>query len=119
MVKLVYATDTKIKRHRKIKAEANPYDPIWEPYFEERLALRMGTELLGNQKAWRLWQTQEGNCPECGEIITPETGWHVHHVMYRVYGARTSCPTYGFCIRIAIESCITKTRYHRCRVHLS
>ena len=88
MVKLVYATDTKIKRHRKIKAEANPYDPIWEPYFEERLALRMGTELLGNQKAWRLWQTQEGNCPECGEIITPETGWHVHHVMYRVYGGK-------------------------------
>ena len=87
-VKLVYATDTKIKRHRKIKADANPYDPSWEPYFEERLTLRMGNELLGNQKAWKLWQTQEGHCPECGELIRPETGWHVHHVVYRVHGGK-------------------------------
>ena len=86
LVKLVYATDTKITRHRKIKAEANPYDPNWEAYFEERLTLRMGTELLGNRKARSLWQKQDGHCPECGELITPETGWHVHHVVHRVYG---------------------------------
>jgi len=88
LVKLVYATDTNIKRHRKIKAEANPYDPEWETYFEGRLSVRMGTVLLGNWDAWRLWQNQNGLCPECGELITPETGWHVHHVVYRVYGGK-------------------------------
>jgi RNA-directed DNA polymerase len=88
MVKLVYATDTDIKRYRKIKAEANPYDPFWEAYFEERLTLRMGIELLGNRIAWRLWQNQKGNCPECDELITTETGWHIHHVVPRVYGGK-------------------------------
>ena len=86
IVKLVYAKDTVIKRHRKIKADANPYDLNWEAYFEERLTLRMGTELLGNRMAWRLWQNQNGYCPECSELITSETGWHVHHVVPRVYG---------------------------------
>ena len=88
MVKLVYAIDTNIRRHRKIKADANPYDPIWETYFEERLALQMGKELLGNWKAWQLWKNQNGHCAECDELITPETGWHIHHVVYRVYGGK-------------------------------
>ena len=35
-LRLVYATDTKIRRHVKIKAEANPFDPRWRDYFEER-----------------------------------------------------------------------------------
>jgi hypothetical protein len=35
-LKLVYATDTKIRRHVKIRAEANPYDPDWRNYFVER-----------------------------------------------------------------------------------
>jgi RNA-directed DNA polymerase len=92
LVKLVYATDTKIRRHRKIKAEANPYSPAWEAYFEERLRLQMGTQLLGNRKAWQLWLMQEGRCPECSEPITTETGWHIHHVTYRVYGGTDALP---------------------------
>jgi RNA-directed DNA polymerase len=34
--KLVYATETKIRRHVKIRAEANPFDPRWQDYFKER-----------------------------------------------------------------------------------
>jgi RNA-directed DNA polymerase len=34
--RLVYASDTKIKRHIKIRRDANPFDPQWKPYFEER-----------------------------------------------------------------------------------
>ena len=34
--RLVYATDTKIRRHVKIRAEANPFDPHWQDYFKER-----------------------------------------------------------------------------------
>jgi RNA-directed DNA polymerase len=34
--RLVYASDTKIKRHVKIRRDANPFDPQWKPYFAER-----------------------------------------------------------------------------------
>jgi len=37
LVQLAYASDTPIRRHRKIRAAANPFDPQWESYFEERL----------------------------------------------------------------------------------
>jgi RNA-directed DNA polymerase len=34
--RLVYAGETSIRRHQKIKGEANPFDPRWHPYFAER-----------------------------------------------------------------------------------
>jgi RNA-directed DNA polymerase len=85
-VKLAYATDTAIQRHTKVRAAANPYDPAWEPYFEARLTRQMKDRFEGSTKLWRLWSRQDGRCPECGDAITPETGWHVHHVVYRVHG---------------------------------
>ena len=33
---LVYAGETKIRRHVKIRRNANPFDPQWQPYFAER-----------------------------------------------------------------------------------
>ncbi|MGO8696667.1 MAG: group II intron reverse transcriptase/maturase [Limisphaerales bacterium] len=36
LAKLVYARDTKIRRHTKIQQGANPFDPIWKPYLKER-----------------------------------------------------------------------------------
>ncbi len=38
--RLVYATDVNIRRHLKIKANANPFDPRWRAYFEERAVLK-------------------------------------------------------------------------------
>jgi RNA-directed DNA polymerase len=35
--RLVYAGDTSIQRHRKIKGEANPFDPQWHSYFADRV----------------------------------------------------------------------------------
>lgn len=34
--KLACAAETGIRRHRKIKKAANPFDPVWDAYFEER-----------------------------------------------------------------------------------
>ena len=34
--RLVYAADTKIRRHIKVRHTANPFDPSWRPYFQER-----------------------------------------------------------------------------------
>ncbi|EPG4091532.1 group II intron reverse transcriptase/maturase, partial [Pseudomonas aeruginosa] len=44
------ATDTPIRRHRPIKLEANPFDPTWETYFEERVSLKMQNSLRGRKK---------------------------------------------------------------------
>ena len=40
-VRLVQAGSVPIVRHVKIRAEANPYDPAWEHYFEARVDARM------------------------------------------------------------------------------
>uniref|UniRef100_Q9R669 Group II SELF-splicing intron ORF (Fragments) n=1 Tax=Azotobacter vinelandii TaxID=354 RepID=Q9R669_AZOVI len=55
---LLYADDTTIQRHKKIRAEANPY----------------------------LWLGQSKRCPMCKQLITFETGWNIHHIIKRHMG---------------------------------
>ena len=78
-IRLQKAAEVKIKRHVKVKADANPYDPEWETYFEERLGLQMKENQPGYRKLLTIWFNQDGICPHCGEKITRETGWHLHH----------------------------------------
>ena len=85
-VHLFTAHSLPIKRHTKIKGEANPYDPQWEIYFEKRLALKMAASLKGRRTLLNLWQRQDGRCPHCGEAITTLTGWHSHHKVWRSHG---------------------------------
>jgi RNA-directed DNA polymerase len=33
-----------------------------------------------------LWQEQDGICPVCNQKITKLTGWHNHHIVWRVNG---------------------------------
>ena len=83
---LVRLSDIKIVSHVKIAAEANPHDPEWEPYFEERLKSSMSATLTGKRKVLWLWSRQEGACPQCGQQVTKSTGWNVHHVIYKAHG---------------------------------
>jgi RNA-directed DNA polymerase len=76
---LAKASDTRIRRHTKIKGEANPFDPQWESYFEDRLGLKMEDDLKGRARLLRLWWSQDKRCRLCGSLITKETGWNVHH----------------------------------------
>ncbi len=85
-VVLLRAADVTIKRHVKVKAQANPFDPDWAPYFELRLDAKMADHLQGKRKALALWQAQQGFCPVCQQKITPQTGWHSHHLIWRVHG---------------------------------
>jgi RNA-directed DNA polymerase len=32
----VYASETKIRRHVRIRRDANPFDPQWQDYLKER-----------------------------------------------------------------------------------
>jgi RNA-directed DNA polymerase len=85
-VHLYHAAQTRIRRHRLIQSEANPYDPAWEAYFDERIGLKWLQSWLKRRKLIALWNEQEGECPICDQKITKESGWHVHHILYRVYG---------------------------------
>ena len=85
-VQLRKASNVPISRHVKIKGEANPYDPRWEIYFEERLGVKMVNNLKGRRKLLYLWRQQNGICPVCQQKITHLTGWHNHHIVPRTDG---------------------------------
>jgi RNA-directed DNA polymerase len=85
-VHLVRAGAVSIRRHVKVRGDAHPYDPAWEPYYEERLLARMQDEQTGRWLVRVLWADQDGRCPGCQDKITPETGWAVHHREWRVFG---------------------------------
>ena len=89
-VRLVKARDIHIRRHIKVRGEANPYDPAWELYFEERLANRMASTLTGQRRARYLWQEQNGRCRVCGQALTLENGWQVHHLLWRSHGGSSN-----------------------------
>jgi RNA-directed DNA polymerase len=87
-VQLFAASSMPIKRHIKVKGEANPYDPAWEPYFEERLGVKMAGTLAGRGTLLFLWKMQGGICPLCNQKITTLTGWHNHHIEWRTHGGQ-------------------------------
>lgn len=84
--KLQYASDVKIKSFNKIKAEANPFAPEWEQYFEDRLMAKTEISLQGQKQTNWLWKEQRGRCPICHLAITKESGWHKHRIVWRSMG---------------------------------
>jgi RNA-directed DNA polymerase len=85
-LELFRAGDVPIQRHVKIRGAANPYDPQWEVYFEERLRVKMAHDLKGRRQMLYLWRQQDGLCPVCHQKITRLTGWHNHHIIWRTHG---------------------------------
>ena len=79
---------TSIKRHRKIRADANPYDPKSESYFEYRLGLAMRDSIKGRTRLIRMWLDQGRKCPVCQQLITKSTWWRLYHVERTVDGGR-------------------------------
>ena len=89
-VHLLLVSRTPIQRHVKVKGEANPYDPAYEPYFEKRDADHMAATFRGTRTLRFLWKFQRGLCPVCSLRITRITGWRLHHRVPRVMGGSTS-----------------------------
>ena len=75
---LEYATNTKILRYTKVKAEANPFDEAWAEYFEEREGEKMLHSLKGREYLLNIWRRQSRCCTVCGEPLTAETGFRLH-----------------------------------------
>ena len=82
------AAGVKILRWVKIRSAANPYDPAWELYLEERSVLEAGAI------RWRVeagsstsGREQEGRCVVCGQMLrVEEQPWHIHHRIWRSRG---------------------------------
>jgi len=87
---LYHASRTPIKRHIKVKGEANPYDPACETYFEEREGSHMLDTFWGTKTLRFLWMEQRGLCAVCNTKITRITGWRVHHCVPLVMGGSKS-----------------------------
>jgi RNA-directed DNA polymerase len=87
---LYHAYSTPIKRHVKVKGEANPYDPAYETYFEKREEDHM-LEMFRRIATLRyLWYEQRGLCTVCNTKITRITGWRLHHRVPLVMGGSKS-----------------------------
>ncbi len=83
---LTYATDTKIRRHTKLRSEVNPFDPEWEQYLEGLRDKRMQDSLEYRKRSLALWREQRGQCGLCRHPVNRETGWHNHHIVYKTHG---------------------------------
>jgi RNA-directed DNA polymerase len=110
---LYYAKSTPIKRHVKVKGEANPYDPTCETYFEEREGAHMLETFRGTRTLRYLWYEQRGLCTQCNTKITRITGWRLHYCVPRVQGGSTGATN---CVLLHPEC---HDRVHRQRLLVS
>jgi len=81
---------TPIVRHTKIIGEFNPYDPAWEKYGETLRQRRMKSKMRYLKEWTRLYVDQGGKCAVCGFEMDIDTGWHDHHIEYRMDGGSDS-----------------------------
>jgi RNA-directed DNA polymerase len=83
---LVKEADTPIKRHVKIKAQANPHDPEWDSYFESRWNGKVWGTAKSRSKLYRLWFKLEGICADCKETIIIDSRWAARHIVIPAEG---------------------------------
>ncbi len=108
VISLSRASNVPIKRHIKIRGEANPFDPKFETYFEERMTSKMRDKLKGNKRLLRLWLSQGGNCPVCRQKITDDMQWRLHYIIRKVDGGRSNVSN----LRLAHHDCHRKVHSH-------
>jgi len=84
LVHIYQASQTPIRRHIKVLEAANPYDPQWELYFEQRQHNKTLNEVRHRPDVFTLLRLQEGRCPVCanpspwrpvGTTITSDGGY--------------------------------------------
>ncbi|MBT0719932.1 group II intron reverse transcriptase/maturase [Rosenbergiella collisarenosi] len=85
-MRLVSCKGIPIKRHIKIRSEANPYNPVDELYFEQRLIKRWKEGKMQRGKLRFIWERQGHRCSVCRQLFKDKDDWDIHHVIRRVDG---------------------------------
>jgi RNA-directed DNA polymerase len=67
----------KPQRHLKVKATANPFDPTWAVYFQQRD--RQLTQQASSPFRATVLRQQHGLCPVCRQVIQWEEELELHH----------------------------------------
>jgi RNA-directed DNA polymerase len=86
MTEMYSLPGTPIVRHKKVKGRYNPYDAEWEMYGETLRQERMLKNMSYRLEWAKLYANQRGLCALCGHEMDMDTGWHDHHIQYRVEG---------------------------------
>ncbi|WP_459718218.1 reverse transcriptase domain-containing protein, partial [Paraburkholderia sp. 2C] len=86
LLEMYRMSSTPIQRHKKVKGEFNPFDPRWEEYGEQLRQERMWVSTRYRKQWASLYMSQGGLCAHCACPLTDETGWHDHHLEYRMTG---------------------------------
>ena len=84
--RLLKITQIRRFRHLKIRGLANPFDPDWEMYFEQRLTHQLKIRPHRSQTVRLLWLKQQGRCPVCRASLALDDPWHVHHRLPKAEG---------------------------------
>jgi len=86
LLELYSLSSMELKWHIKIEGEFNPFDPAYEAA-GEKLRQRRMVQTRGYLLQWyKLYVSQAGKCAHCGQALEFDTGWHDHHLVYRVHG---------------------------------
>ncbi len=86
LTELYSPSRTTIKRHKKVRNTYHPYDPEWEMYGETLRQERL-IKSNGYRHQWvKLYAAQKGLCALCEFQMDMDTGWHDHHIEYRMHG---------------------------------
>jgi RNA-directed DNA polymerase len=83
---LFHASQIKIKRHIKIKQDANPFNPEWEIYFERREKTKLCEEGRGKKQAQYLLARQNNLCAICRGDISTKIPWEYHFKQHWMHG---------------------------------
>ncbi|MCA7951986.1 group II intron reverse transcriptase/maturase [Burkholderia seminalis] len=90
LLEMYQLSGTEIRRHKKVRGDFNPFDPMMEQYSEELRQERMWNSMRYRKQWASLYMSQSGCCAHCGCALTDETGWHDHHLEYRMHGGSDS-----------------------------
>ena len=64
-------------QYTQIKGDANPFDPEYDKYFDQRETQKMLVTLKGRNSLLYLWKKQDRKCPLCGMPIDRVSPWNV------------------------------------------
>lgn len=75
------AKDIPIERYVKVTGANSPFDPELSKYWNKRRLVAGKTRFSEGSKLDKVYTSQKGICPVCGEHITGDDQFEIHHIL--------------------------------------